>query len=358
MLETPLTSWHKENGAKMAEFAGYDMPIQYAGILAEHEHTRKLASIFDICHMGEFIVSGKNAKESLSLAVTHNLENLAIGKCAYGFILNDNGGIIDDCIIYALEPESYMLVVNGACEQKDFDALNARLGEGITLENISAQTAKIDLQGPSSFDVLSKIIDYDLKTLGYFSFVNIEFNGVKLMVSRTGYTGELGYELYLPSDAAKMMWETLLKDENVKPAGLGARDTLRLEAGLPLYGQDLDEEHTPVESGYEAMLKSTANYVGKDKLSIINQKLIALTIEGRRSARHYDKVCLLDGTEIGMVTSGSYAPSLGHAIALAWVDKKYAEEGDLVVKTARTELPAKLAKMPFYVGTARKKLNS
>lgn len=356
-LRTPLTSWHEGQGAKMAPFAGWLMPIQYEGILAEHLHTRKHAGIFDICHMGEFRIEGPGATEALSRAVSHNLETLAPGKCRYGFLLTDKGGVLDDGIIYRFGPDSFMAVVNAACAPGDLATLRARLPERIKITDISAETGKVDLQGPDSLDVLEKIMGENFHDLGYFSFRESTWQGVPVLVSRTGYTGELGYELYLPSEKTEAFWKALLADERVKPIGLGARDTLRLEAGLPLYGHDLDEEHTPAEAGMARMMTSQAEYVGKEGAQAVCEVLVALQIEGRRAARHGDVLALPGGEAVGRVTSGSFAPSLGYVIAFAWVDGAHADKEDFVVRASRTELPAKKVEIPFYKeGTARKKL--
>lgn len=354
-LRTPLTAWHEAHGAKMAPFAGWLMPIQYEGILAEHVHTRTHAGLFDICHMGEFRVEGP--AEVLATAVSHNLATLAVGRCRYGFLLNEQGGVLDDCIIYRIEDAKWVVVVNAACAANDFAVLRARLPQNVTMEDISARIAKLDLQGPEAVDVLEDALGKKLRHLPYFGFECVSWNGEALWVSRTGYTGELGFELYVASDLALPLWELLLKDSRVKPIGLGARDTLRLEAGLPLYGQDLDDHHTPAEAGMGRMLTSEAEYVGKAHAQDINQVLVPLYIEGRRAARHNDVLALPDGTEVGHVTSGSFAPSLGHVVALAWVDKAHAEANDFVVRAARSELAAQRCELPFYKdGTARKKL--
>lgn len=356
-LHTPLTAWHKAAGAKMAPFAGWEMPIQYTGIIAEHTHCREQASIYDICHMGEFALVGAGSKDALSKIVTHNLEKLAPGKCGYGFLLNKEGGILDDLIVYCLEEDEYMLVVNAACIKSDFNWIKERLPEYVTLEDMSDQTAKIDLQGPKSYDVLEKIFDSSLRDLKYFNFRTIEFNGQPIIISRTGYTGELGYEFYLPSENAKALWEALVAQEEVEPAGLGARDTLRLEVGLPLYGQDLDTAHSPTAAGMGWMLRSEADYIGKGKDREGTELLIALSIPGRRSARHDDVVTLEDGTEVGIVTSGSFCPSVGHSVALAYVKIEAADNEKFLVKGARTSLEATKAELPFYKdGTARMKL--
>jgi aminomethyltransferase len=357
LLVTPLNAWHKSHGAKMVPFAGWEMPVQYSGIIAEHQHCRTKACIFDICHMGEFSLKGTGAKDALARAVTQNLETLAPGKCRYGFLLNPEGGVMDDLIVYRIAEEEFMLVVNGACIDSDFATIKSRLPGSLSFEDISEKTAKIDLQGPKSFEVLARMLPGDWTKLGYFSFTKTVFEGADLIVSRTGYTGELGYEFYLPASKAQVLWEKLAADPEVIPAGLGARDTLRLEMGYPLYGQDLDTVHTPAEAGYVGMLASAADYVGKDKAFGVREKLVALSIEGRRSARHHDKVCLPDGREVGVVTSGSFSPTLGHSIALAFVKADAADSAQFVIKAAKVDLPAKKVDLPFYPGgTARTKL--
>jgi aminomethyltransferase len=355
---TPLTQWHREHGAKMASFAGFDMPIQYQGILAEHNHTRSHAAIFDISHMGELHLSGKDCAAALNRLVTQDLDTLAPGKCRYGFLLNESAGILDDLIIYCLAPDEYMLVVNGACEGKDFQWMQGRLPNEAKLQNISAETAKIDLQGPLAIDVLEKVLSSSWRHLKYFNHETSQWNGAPLRVSRTGYTGELGYELYVPSSQALSLWEALAADERVLPVGLGARDTLRLECGYPLYGQDLDEEHTPLEAGYGFLLKKESDFVGKSGLKNVRQHLVPLSIKGRRAARHNDKLLTATGEPAGHITSGSFAPTLGHSIALAWVDHGKEDETNFLVEGARTNLPAVRTELPFFSGgTARTKLD-
>lgn len=355
LLKTPLAAWHGANGAKMAEFAGWDMPIQYpTGIIAEHLHTRSEAGLFDICHMGEFILEGPGSGEALGRALTVNLATLKPGRCRYGFLLNDKGGLMDDLIVYRLADERWMIVVNAGCRPTDFAALKERLGPSLHLEDVSDATAKLDLQGPQSVAVLESVLPGPWRKLPYFGFTEAEFDGGPLLVSRTGYTGELGFELYFPWDKAEKLWTKLLGDSRVKAVGLGARDTLRLEVGLPLYGHDLDEHHTPAEAGYAGMLTSQAPYVGRDGAHEVREKLTALVLADRRSARQGDAVALPSGESVGIVTSGSFAPSVGAAIALAYIRADAAGASDYVLRTARAELPAKAASLPFYTaGTAR-----
>ncbi len=354
LLTTPLTERHKELGAKMAPFAGYDMPVQYpSGILAEHTHTRTKASIFDICHMGEFMITGQGSAKALDGLVTHDVLGLPVGRCRYGFLLNDKGGIIDDLIVYKLGDDGFMLVVNGARREVDRSWLEERLPQGVRLDDVSDGTGKVDLQGPASLDVLEAVMGGTWRDLNYFCFRPASWNNVEVLVSRTGYTGELGYEIYLPATLTVDLWDSLLKQEDVAPAGLGARDTLRLEVGLPLYGQDLDEDHSPIEAGYGFFAKKDRRFVGKEASMDVRQRLIGLTVEGRRSPRHNDPV-LVGGETVGLVTSGSFAPSLGHCVALAWVDALHAEEMEFVIQAKRAEIPALRFRPPFYEqGTAR-----
>lgn len=355
---TPLTSWHVSHGAKMAPFAGWNMPIQYEGILAEHAHTRNSASIFDICHMGEFIVSGKNARQALMHAVSHSLAALGENHCRYGFLLNESGGVLDDCIIYNMGSDTYMIVVNAACIARDFETIRGRLPSDVACVDRSEQIAKIDLQGPLALDVMERLLGKDIHDLGYFAFRRMVWKEKPLLVSRTGYTGELGYELYLDSAGALALWVALLSDPRVKPAGLGARDTLRMEAGLPLYGHELDEHHTPIESGMGRMMKSEANFVGSGGLSVVREKLLAFELEGRRATRTGDRLALPGGEVVGRITSGTFAPSLGKVIAFGWVEVGKADSDEFEVLTSRTKLTAHKTDLPFYKqGTARRKFN-
>lgn len=357
LFKTPLHEWHVANGAKMVPFAGWDMPVQYTGIIDEHNHTRTQASVFDICHMGEFKLMGTKARDALSKIVTHNLSTLGPGRCRYGFLLNEDGRALDDLIVYCLTDESYMLVVNGACVERDYNWIKSHLPEDMFFEDISNMTAKIDLQGPQANAVLNKVLGEDWSFLTYFAFKQTEFDSDPMLISRTGYTGELGYELYIRQEKALQLWEKITADPRVKPAGLGARDTLRLEMGMALYGQDLDDQHTPAEAGMGFFLKSTTDYIGKEKAFDVRESLIPLKLEGRRAARHDDPVFLPSGEEVGRVTSGSFAPSLGHAIALAYVKPEAADEENFLLGKSKKKISAAKTTLPFYKeGTARVKL--
>ncbi len=351
-LTTPLEDTHKKLGARLAPFAGWEMPIQYQGIIAEHLHTRSEVSLFDICHMGELLVSGREAAQELGRIVTHDLENAVLGRCAYGFMLTPSGTILDDLIIYPLQHEQYMLVVNASQKLDDLKHLQDNLSSGVRVSDKTMLTGKLDLQGPKSLRVLEKITGQNWKDLKYFHFRQTSLAGLDLLISRTGYTGELGYEIYAPWEGIEELWDIILEDERVRPAGLGARDTLRLEAGLPLYGQDLDLRHTPAEAGYEFVLKSKARYLGRDKAFIVRERLTGLVIEGRRTPRKGDKV-LAGDTEVGVITSGSFAPSLGHCVALAYIDEEYYSQSDFSIQRDKNMLMARKTDLPFYQGTAR-----
>ncbi len=356
LRKTPLHDRHKALSAKFAPFAGWDMPIQYtSGIIAEHLHTRQAAGLFDICHMGEYFLEGPGAAEALGKALTVNLATLKPGRCRYGFLLTDKGGIHDDLIVYRLKEDSFMIVVNAACRESDFAMIGERLPKGLKFADASDEIAKLDLQGPESVSVLEGILPQGhWRRLPYFGFTEDSFDGGRLLVSRTGYTGELGFELYVPWGKAAALWDLCLTDPRVKPAGLGARDTLRLEVGLPLNGHDIDESHTPAEAGYGGLLTSQDAYVGKEGAHEVREKLIGLSLAGRRSAREGDAILDASGQKVGVVTSGSFAPSLGKAIALGYVRADSAQAAGFIIKTSREEIQAEAAELPFYKqGTAR-----
>ena len=361
LLETPLAAEHVALGAKMVPFAGWNMPVQYTeGILAEHHHTRKEVSLFDICHMGEFRLKGTDSAAKLDHALARSVRDQAVGVCRYNFLLNEQGGIIDDLIVYRISETEFFIVVNAARREIDFKTLSERLGSGLEFTDESDRTAKLDLQGPGSAAVLAKL-GLDSENLPkYYHFAPVKLFGMDMLLSRTGYTGELGFELYFDASRAVEVWRGLLADPAVKPAGLGARDTLRLEMGYPLYGHELNEQITPVEAGFGAMLKlenTDRDFVGSQALR--NGKpeklLVGLKLEGRRAARAGMTV-LADGQPVGTVTSGAFAPSLNCAVAMALIDAASADRSRFEIDLVRTRIPAEKHALPFYgEGTARKK---
>lgn len=352
-LKTPLYDEHLNLKAQMAPFGGWLMPIQYSGILAEHKHCRSEVSLFDICHMGEFLFQGDISKSGLENAVSFNLSKVPVGKCKYGFMLNADGGILDDLIIYKKSPEELMIVVNAATTDNDFKHIKNTVGSGSTLQNISGTTAKLDLQGPQSRDALAALMGDDICTIPYFGFKTLRFQGMDVIISRTGYTGELGYELYVHTDHIIRLWELLLSDKRVKPAGLGARDILRLEVGYSLYGNDIDTSTTPIEAGFENYIDFNKDFIGKEALIRIQNNRpdkvrIAFEANSRRSPRqHYKIIC--GGNVVGEVTSGCFSPILSRGIGIGYVSKSCSSIGTrVVIQHDDLEIPAEIVQLPFY----------
>lgn len=348
---TPLFEKHKRLGAKIEAFAGWSMPIQYHSIISEHNWTRSSCSLFDTCHMGEFIVYGEPKESSLDSIVTVNLANMEIGKCSYGFMLNEQGGVIDDLVVYKLAQDKWMLVVNAGPLVKDEVHLRKHLKTNI--ENGSEDTAKLDLQGPFSRDVLRDLVGPDIDRLKYYRFDYFPILGGKVLISRTGYTGELGYELYIGSERVRELWDLLLSDKRVRPAGLGARDTLRLEMGYPLYGQDMDEETTPIEAGLVRFVYLEKEFIGRSALLKQEKEgakkgLVCFMANSRRSPRHNYKI-YVDEKEIGFVTSGAFSPSLSCGIGMGYINPDYYKIGSkIVIRKGRIEIEATITKRPFY----------
>ncbi len=343
----------------MGEFGGWDMPIQYAGILQEHHHTRTNASAFDICHMGEFEVSGPSAGKDLERLLTCTINTLKVGQVRYGFMLTENGETIDDLTCYCMEQNRYMLVVNAGTANKDAAWIRANLSEGTSFSDLSADLAKVDVQGPASRHALEDIFGCTLPDLGYFRFKEFDTGSARCILSRTGYTGEFGYEIYLPVDSVQQFWKTVISHELIQPAGLGARDTLRLEMGYPLYGHELSETCSPVATSRGSFINLDKEFIGKQRVASDLERpeslLVGLRFDSKRAAREHDKVFFED-TEVGEVTSGSVGPSLGVAVAMAFVTPDYARLGQtLLVDIRGKQFPAEVVDLPFYKeGTARK----
>lgn len=342
----------------MGEFGGWDMPIQYAGILQEHDHTRKHASIFDICHMGEFELYGKTALDDLERLLTCNIRSLKIGQVRYGFMLNQQGGTIDDLTCYRMDEDRYMLVVNAGTAEKDAEWIKSNISSTTIFVDISDHTAKLDIQGPESREVLEDIFGCTLPDLGYFRFKEFQALEASTIISRTGYTGELGYEIYLPNENAIHLWNKILEHDLCEPAGLGARDTLRLEMGYPLYGHELNEIRTPVETSRGMFINLKKNFIGRAQVATALKHaetvLVGLQFDSKRAAREHDKV-FNEGIEVGEVTSGSLAPSLELAVAMAFVRADLADLGSqLEVEIRGKYFKAEVVELPFYkYGSAR-----
>lgn len=349
---TPLNQHHRELGALMAPFGGWDMPIQYEGIIAEHRWCREQAALFDICHMGEFFFKGDFVAGGLEELFTFSVTAIPVGRSKYGFLLNEQGGIIDDLIVFRIAADEAMIVVNAATAPNDFIVIHSRL-KGGQLTDITAATAKLDLQGPRSCEVLVDLLGSWVAEIPYFRFVQQTVLGAPAIISRTGYTGELGYEIFLPAGKVGELWDRLLADDRVKPAGLGARDVLRLEVGYSLYGSDIDASTTPLEADLCAFVKLDKQFIGKavllqQKEQRLNRVKVAFKVSSRRTPRH--GFGIFDGEKkIGEVTSGVFSPMLGCGIGLGYVEPDYAALGTaLSVKQDRAEMEVTVSSLPFY----------
>ena len=354
MLElkrTALFEQHEKMGAKNIGFCGWEMPVQYEGILKEHEACRNSAAIFDTSHMGEFFFEGNLLFSGVNDTTTIDVLQLPIGKCKYGFLLNKDGGVIDDLIIYKAGEERLMFVVNASRIDIDFKTINDQLHNGI-FTNASEETSKLDIQGPNAKKIVQEFVPFDLDDLGFCSFAESEIMGGFALVSRTGYTGEIGYELYIDNAVAPELWEKLVARGAV-PAGLGARDVLRLEMGYSLYGQELDENTTPIEAGVGFFVKYDKHFTGKDAL--LKQKeqgaprcSISFTTNSKRAPRQ-DMEIWQNDQKIGVVTSGTFSPSISSGIGIGSVETKlFDKEASLELRTGRGSIPIFMAKLPFY----------
>ncbi|HBC88985.1 MAG TPA: glycine cleavage system aminomethyltransferase GcvT [Lentisphaeria bacterium] len=357
---TPLYDRHLALGAKMVPFAGWLMPVQYAeGIIAEHKHTRTLASIFDIFHMGEFRVKGEGSAIALDKILARAVADQKSGTCRYNFLLNDKGTVIDDLIVYRIAENEFFIVVNAGTRDTDAARFRELLPKGISFTDESDSTAKIDLQGPESADVLVALGLKKESLPLYYRWMNTAISGIPCLLSRTGYTGELGFEIYFPADKSEFMWNLLLAQKNVKPAGLGARDTLRLEMGYPLYGHELNLNTTPVEAGFSEIIRLGDNrdFIGSDVLrnSQLKKRLVGIELDGRRAAREGTNV-LIDGNPVGTVSSGAFSPSLEKSVAMAFISEEFkiSDGMGLELATEKFKVSGKIASLPFYKsGTAR-----
>jgi aminomethyltransferase len=360
LLKTPLYQEHQKLNAQIAPFGHWSMPIQYSGILSEHKACRESAALFDICHMGEFYFKGDIAGSGIEKVFTISVSGIPLRKCKYALMLNENGGIIDDSILYRLSEDELMIVVNSETINKDFNIIKYNLSRKAEFKNISEATAKLDLQGPLSRDVLAEHFGQKMNEIPYFGFIETEFFHTKALISRTGYTGELGYEIYLDNWKVIDLWRDLLSDSRVKPAGLGARDILRLEMGYSLYGNDIDENTTPVEAGLEFAVNYNKDFTGKPVL--LKQKengtekvKIAFRADSRRSPRQHYQI-MSGGRTAGEVTSGAFSPGLSSGIGLGYVMPEYAKPGSAItLNHDAIEIEAKITELPFLKNGSLKK---
>jgi glycine cleavage system T protein (aminomethyltransferase) len=357
--ETPLANRHEALGARIIDFAGWRMPVQYGSILDEHRSVRERVGLFDLSHMGELLVEGPGAGDALARALVSNPPMLSVGRAHYSMICAPDGGILDDLIVYRLAEDRYMVVANAANAQVVSDALAERIeGSRAVLDDQSLATGLVAVQGPRSVDVLAPLTDVDLSALRYYGIVDGAVAGIPAHVARTGYTGEDGFEVFVETARTRALWDALLervRAEDGGPVGLGARDTLRLEAGMPLYGNELDETTTPYDAGLGRVVKldKPIDFVGRTALERVaadgpKRRLVGLIVEGRGIARHGYQVHR-DDRRTGVVTSGTQSPTLGVPIAMAYVAPGDAEPGTMVdIEIRDARIPARVVPLPFY----------
>jgi len=356
--KTALYDAHLDLDAKIIDFGGWEMPVQYSSIIEEHKAVRNQAGIFDVSHMGEIMISGKQAKDLVQRLITNNAAKLTKGQIVYTPICYEDGGIVDDLLVYKLDIDKFLLVVNASNTTKDLRWVkkNAEVFEDVKVEDKTDYYSLIALQGPISREIINPLLEDDISDLKFYNFINTNIAGVEAIVSRTGYTGELGFEIYLDSKNAVEVWEALIeegKDKGLKPAGLGARDTLRLEKALCLYGNDIDESTNPLEAGLGWTVKFDKDgFNGKEKLEQIKEegiqkKLVGFIMSERGIPRHGYEI-VIDNEVVGEVTSGSYSPTLDENIGMAYIDKEYVKKDtEIKIRIRKREVKARIVETPF-----------
>lgn len=355
-----LTETHQTLGAKMVPFAGYLMPVSYEGINAEHETVRKGVGVFDVSHMGEFILKGPDALDLIQRVTSNDAAKLIDGKVQYSCLPNDAGGIVDDLLVYRIDEKTYMLVVNASNIDKDWDWIRKFNTANVEMHNISEQTSLLAVQGPKAIDALLPLTEMNLRGMEYYSFAKGKFAGVEnVLVSATGYTGAGGFEVYVENANAKKVWDAIFesgKAFGIKPIGLGARDTLRLEMGFCLYGNDIDDTTSPIEAGLGWITKFTKEFTNSAEFKMQKEKGVALKLVGfemidRGIPRHGYEITNAAGEKIGHVTSGTQSPSLQKAIGMGYVRTEFAKEGtEIFIPIRDKQLKAKVSKLPFWKG--------
>jgi aminomethyltransferase len=358
MKSTALTDKHIQLGAKMVPFAGYNMPVQYAGINAEHETVRKSVGVFDVSHMGEFILKGDKALDLIQRVTSNDAAKLYDGKVQYSCLPNEDGGIVDDLLVYRIDEKTYMLVVNASNIEKDWNWIAKYNTEGAEMKDISDRTSLLAVQGPKAAEALQSLTDINLGSMEYYTFTKGKFAGIdNVLLSATGYTGAGGFEIYVDNKDAEKVWDAIFKAGEafgIKPIGLGARDTLRLEMGFCLYGNDIDDATSPLEAGLGWVTKFNKEFTNsaalqQQKLGGMKRKLVGFEMIDRGIPRHDYEIVDADGNTIGKVTSGTQSPSLQKAIGMGYVDTEYAKEGtEIFINIRDNKIKAKIVKPPFY----------
>lgn len=358
MKNTALTKKHIALGAKMVPFAGYNMPVSYSGLNEEHLAVRNAVGVFDVSHMGEFILKGDKALDLIQRVTSNDASQLTDGKVQYSCFPNDKGGIVDDLLVYRIDEKTYMLVVNASNIEKDWDWISRHNDMGVEMHNISDKTSLLAVQGPKAAATLQKLTDINLSDMPYYTFKKGRFNGVdNVLISNTGYTGAGGFEIYFENEHAEKMWDAIFEagaEFGIKPIGLGARDTLRLEMGFCLYGNDIDDSTSPIEAGLGWITKFNKDFVNKSELLSqkeqgTSRKLVGFEMIDRGIPRHDYEIVDAEGNTIGKVTSGTQSPSLQKGIGMGYVPAALSKPGsEIFVKVRDKALKAQVVKLPFY----------
>ncbi|PAW92987.1 glycine cleavage system protein T [Mucilaginibacter sp. MD40] len=358
MKNTALTPIHVKAGAKMVPFAGYNMPVQYTGVNVEHDTVRKGVGVFDVSHMGEFILKGENALDLIQRVTSNDAAKLYDGKVQYSCLPNEDGGIVDDLLVYRIDEKTYMLVVNASNIEKDWNWISKFNTKGVEMKDISDRTSLLAVQGPKAADALQSLTDIDLASMEYYTFTKGKFAGVdNVVVSATGYTGAGGFELYFDNEHAEHIWNEVFRAGEpfgIKPIGLAARDTLRLEMGFCLYGNDIDDTTSPLEAGLGWVTKFNKEFTNSEALQQqkqagVTRKLVGFEMIDRGIPRHDYAIVDAEGNEIGKVTSGTQSPSLQKAIGLGYIKSEFAKEGtEIYISIRDNKVKAKVVKPPFY----------
>ncbi|HSF41492.1 MAG TPA: glycine cleavage system aminomethyltransferase GcvT [Thermoanaerobaculia bacterium] len=354
LKRTPLYDCHLEAGARIVDFAGWEMPVQYAGVIEEHRAVRTAAGLFDVSHMGEVRVRGEGAEAFLQRITPNDVAKLSPGRAHYSGLLTERGTYVDDLLIYRRAADDFLVVVNASNADRDFEWMASRAEGQAEVENVSDRYALLALQGPKAVEILTPLATPGAAALRYYGFLDGEVAGVPALISRTGYTGEDGFELYLAPEDAPEVWRRLVA-AGASPAGLGARDTLRLEAAMALYGHEIDEATTPFEAGLAWVVKlDKGDFLGRDALAAqrergVGKKLVGFTVEGRGIARQGHGVLSKGGENVGAVTSGTWSPTYEKALGLAYVPPEMASPGTAITVDVRGKgLPAVVVETPFY----------
>ena len=357
MKNTALTDHHISLGAKMVPFAGFNMPVQYSGINDEHETVRTGVGVFDVSHMGEFILKGEKAIDLIQKVSSNDVSKLYNGKVQYAYLPNENGGIVDDFLTYKIDDETYLLVVNASNIEKDWDWISKYNSYGVEMKDISDETSLFAVQGPKAAEALQGLTDIELASMEYYSFVKGSFAGVdNVIISATGYTGAGGFEIYVANKDAQKVWDAIFAagaSFGIKPIGLGARDTLRLEMGFCLYGNDIDDTTSPLAAGLGWVTKFTKDFVNSENLKAEKekgtaQKLVGFEMIDRGIPRHGYEIVDADGQVIGRVTSGTQSPSLKKSIGLGYINTEFAKAGtEIYISIRNQKIKAEVKKAPF-----------